>query len=143
MADLTSSAAPPATLYHYTTLTGACGIGSTQSLWATSIRHLNDATEYTYALVVLREVLEAATRGAAVGVGAAAELLLHSLDISERRAASSFTGKFGTTYVASLSSEPDRLSQWRAYCAGGGYAFGFRLEALRAIERCHDFRLVQ
>jgi hypothetical protein len=138
-----SKSAPPTTLYHYTTLAGVCGIASTQRLWATSIRHLNDATEFTYAHRVLREVLEGATRGTAAGISAAVEFMVSYLDVSQQWVASSFMGKYGTTYVVSLSSEPDKLSQWRAYCAGGGYALGFRLGALRAIERCRGFRLVQ
>jgi hypothetical protein len=137
------TAAPPATLFHYTTLDGACGIATTKRLRASSIRHLNDATEFTYAHGVLREVLEAMTRGTPVGVSAAVEFMVSYLDVSKTWVASSFTGKYGATYVVSLSSEPDRLSQWRAYCAGGGYAFGFRLEALRAIEQSHGFRLLK
>lgn len=134
---------PPATLYHYTTLAGACGIVSGRRLWATSIRHLNDATEFTYAHRVLRDVLQNEARGTAGGVSAAVEFMVSYLDVSRTWLASSFMGKFGSTYVVSLSSEPDKLSQWRAYCADGGYALGFRVEALRAIEKCHGFRLLQ
>ena len=134
---------PPPILYHYTTLSGICGIVGTQCLWATSIRHLNDSTEFTYAHRVLREVLEGATRGTTAGVSAAVEFMVSYLDVSERWVASSFMGKFGTTYVVSLSTDPDKLSQWRAYCAGGGYSLGLRLEALRAVERHHGFGLVQ
>jgi hypothetical protein len=122
---------PPDTLYHYTTLAGVIGIVSNKTLWATSIRHLNDATEFTYAHGVLREVLEGATRGTPAGVSAAVEFMVSYLNVSTTQVASSFMGKFGATYVVSLSSEPDKLSQWRAYAAGGGYALGLRLEALR------------
>jgi hypothetical protein len=52
-------------------------------------------------------------------------------------------GHFGATYVASLSTEPDRLSQWRAYSPGGGYALGFRLTALRAMASSQGFQLVK
>lgn len=137
------SAPPPTTLYHYTTLTGVCGIVSARRLWATSIRHLNDATEFIYAHRVLRDVLETEARGTHGGMTAAIEFMVSYLDVTQTWVASSFMGKFGTTYVVSLSSEPDKLSQWRAYCAGGGYALGFRIEALRAIEKHHGFRLVQ
>lgn len=52
-------------------------------------------------------------------------------------------GQFGATYVASFSSEPNKLSQWPACCPGGGYALGFRTEALKVIARNQGFRLVQ
>ncbi len=143
MVDQVSNIAPPTTLFHYTTLAGACGIATAHRLWASSIRHLNDATEFTYAHGVLREVLEGTTRGTPSGVSAAVEFMVSYLDVSQTWVASSFMGKFGATHVVSLSSEPDKLSQWRAYCAGGGYALGLRLEALRAIEKYHGFRLVK
>jgi DUF2971 family protein len=139
----TTSNSAPNTLYHYTTLAGVIGIASSKTLWATSIRHLNDATEFTYAHGVLRQALEGATRGAPPGMSAAVEFMVSYLDVSRMSVASTFIGKFGATYVTSLSSEPDKLSQWRAYSAGGGYALGFRVEALKAIEKHHGFRLVK
>jgi hypothetical protein len=39
----------PEILYHYTTREGLLGILRSRTVWATSIRFLNDASEYTYA----------------------------------------------------------------------------------------------
>jgi hypothetical protein len=135
--------APPLVLYQYTTLAGACGIGTTKRLWASSIRHLNDSTEFTYAHGVLREVLEQDSRGLPAGVSAGVEFMVSHLDLSKISAPLTAMGKFGATYVASFSSEPNKLSQWRAYSPGGGYALGFRTEALKVIARGQGFRLVQ
>lgn len=141
--DRISGVQLPVVLFHYTTLTGVCGIASTKCIWATSIRHLNDATEFTYAHSVLKEVLEQATRGRPAPVLAAVEFMLSYLDLRTMAMTLNAMGRFGATYVVSLSSEPDKLSQWRSYCAGGGYALGFRTEALLAIARHHGFNLVQ
>jgi hypothetical protein len=134
---------PPLSLFHYTTVPGICGIMGAKRLWATSIRHLNDATEFTYAHDVLRNTLESTTQGAPADVRAAAEYMVGALDMSRTSNTLSLLGKFGTTFVVSLSSEPDRLSQWRAYSAGGGYAIGFRLEALHTLAKHHGFRLMK
>ena len=135
--------APPLLLYHYTTLSGVCGIATKKRLWASSIRHLSDATEFTYAHDVLRQALEEAARGLTSDVVAAVEFLLRDLDVSKIQNALNFMGSLGATYVASFSSEPDKLSQWRAYCQGGGYALGFRTDALQAIAKHQDFKLVK
>ena len=133
----------PLSLFHYTTIPGICGIINAKRLWATSIRHLNDATEFTYAHGVLRSTLENTTQGAPADIRAAAEYMVGALDMSRTSNTMNLVGKFGTTFVVSLSSEPDRLSQWRAYSPGGGYALGFRVEALHALAEHHGFRLMK
>jgi hypothetical protein len=136
-------ATPPSILYHYTTLAGACGIATTKRLWASSIRHLSDSTEFTYAHSVLRRALEDAVRGLSSQIITATEFLLGNLDASKIQNGLNFMGPFGSTYVVSLSREPDKLSQWRTYCPDGGYAFGFRVDALEAIASNQQFRLVE
>jgi Protein of unknown function (DUF2971) len=133
----------PLSLFHYTTIPGICGIIGTKCLWATSIRHLNDASEFTYAHDVLRKTLENTTKGASADIRAAAEYMVGALDMSRTSNTLNLLGKFGTTFVVSLSSEPDRLSQWRAYSPGGGYALGFRVEALHALAKHYGFSLLR
>lgn len=41
----------------------------------------------------------------------------------------------------SLSAESDLLSQWRAYCPGGGFSIGFPEDQLREAVIPHDFAL--
>lgn len=44
-------------------------------------------------------------------------------------------------YVFSLSGKCDDLNQWRAYCAGGGYALGFARSSLEAFAAAHEAHL--
>jgi len=44
-------------------------------------------------------------------------------------------------HVFSLTAREDQLSQWRAYCRGGGYALGFRRTELQSLMRAHCFFL--
>ena len=46
-----------------------------------------------------------------------------------------------SVYVSSFSKNDDELSQWRAYCAKGGYAIGFPISRLRALAGKQDFVL--
>ncbi len=49
-------------LWHYTDSAGAIGILSTNSLWATSLAHLNDSSELEYGLQVVVDELEKRAR---------------------------------------------------------------------------------
>ena len=135
------SFAPP-TLLHYTTLAGVCGIATSKCVWTTSIRHLSDATEFTYAHDVLRQALQNAVRGMPSGMSAAVEFVVSELDFSKIPNHLNITGSLATTYVTALSAEPDKLSQWRSYCPGGGYALGFRADALQVVAKHQGFELV-
>jgi Protein of unknown function (DUF2971) len=133
----------PVMLFHYTTLAGVCRIATSRTLWATSIRHLADATEYTYAHGLLSRALEGAVSGRSGDLLSAVEFLVSDLDARSLQQALNFGGSLGTTYVVSLSGKPDQLSQWRTYCPGGGYSLGFRTEALRAIAERQGFELIK
>lgn len=134
---------PPDPLYHYTTLAGIHGIATTKHLWATSIRHLNDATEFMYAHGVLRSALEQQSRGQPADVSATIEVLLGDLDFRRISTSLAFVESSGLTFVTSFSKNKDQLSQWRAYCPGGGFALGFRVDALQTIGSEQGFELVQ
>jgi len=45
------------TVFHYTSQEGLLGIVQSESLWVTSIRHLNDSTELEYAVELTRAML--------------------------------------------------------------------------------------
>ena len=49
---------PPPTLYHYTTADALIPILQSGHLWATNSRFMNDPTELSYAILLLRQVLE-------------------------------------------------------------------------------------
>ena len=46
-----------------------------------------------------------------------------------------------SVYVSSLSVEDVQLSQWRAYCAGGGFAIGFKVGRLKELAEAQGFVL--
>jgi hypothetical protein len=90
-------------VYHYTTQEGLLEILRDNCLWATSIRHLNDASEFSYAADLVREHLTKCN-GAET-----AEFYSKCLEMpSEYEDSVSFV-------VSVLADGGDRLSQWRAY----------------------------
>jgi hypothetical protein len=133
---------PPELLFHYTTLPGIIGIAENRHVRATSIRHLADATEFRYAHRLLEETLR--TKASAAGADVVATinvLLFHLAHVGQSQL--NFGGSLGSIFVASFSSEGDQLSQWRAYCPGGGYALGFRTAALAKLASEQGFELRQ
>jgi len=48
----------PSIIYHYTRREGLQGIFNSRALWATSIRYLNDASEFLTAVQVAESVLD-------------------------------------------------------------------------------------
>ena len=125
-------------LYHYTTPAGLIGIVSTNCLWATSAAHLDDSEELSggirRAASYLRELRDKTT-----GPEQSARLswLLREIGNLDK-------AHLAPVFVCSFSAEPDLLSQWRAYCRGGGFAIGFPKDQLRdraaeqrfALEKC-------
>lgn len=114
----------PEVLYHYTAADGLLGILGNSSIYATSVRSLNDRSEFTLALRNANAYLEEVenTSKNAVHAGLA------------RRWRNGFGGsRPANTYVTSFSTKGDVLSQWRAYGKGvGGYAIGFDSSVLKA-----------
>lgn len=115
----------PQTLYHYTTREGLVGILSSGTAWATSIRFLNDASEYTYAqsrfVEMLREIQ-----------GQVPPLHEEELEETIRQ----LSGLTPHLFVFCLSRKGDLLSQWRAYGQpGNGYSIGFDAPAVDGIIR--------
>jgi len=111
----------PQVLFHYTSAEGLIGILRARAIWATSIRFLNDSTEYSLAFGLAREFIEERSKKARGKFYSALYAVL-----SER-----LTLEVEEVYVSSFTENPDQLSQWRAYCpATGGYAIGFRRKLL-------------
>lgn len=94
-------------LYHYTDVGGACGMITSQSVWMSDCRYLNDVDELNKALKVFQNHFSASERKA---IG-------HALNWwSYRR----------SYCVFSLSKSAEILSQWRAYAnKGKGMVLGF------------------
>lgn len=103
----------PAILYHYTTQEGFLGIIRDKKLWATSIRHLNDAGELAYAIGIARSIVKQEE-----------DLLSSQFSETFNRVLESASAE--EFYVGSFSAESDLLSQWRAYSRQGvGFSIGF------------------
>jgi hypothetical protein len=122
------------TLYHYTTNAGLIGIVTRRKLWATSIRHLNDATEYHYAFGLLSDVLAMQTQRNSPELAKRVEELRRDIEPNMLEMVNTHVATTGTvTFVASFTEHSDQLSQWRAYCPGGGYSLGLSLDSLTRI----------
>jgi hypothetical protein len=108
---------PPALLYHYTGPESVRDILQTQELWVSDIRRLNDTTEGTYSLDVLRPVLQRKSVPTRV------------LDLFGRELYR--IGEIWFHYVASFCAAKDVDTQWNDYAVGGtGCALAIDLESL-------------
>ncbi len=122
-------------LYHYTTPEGLVGIVRDGALWASDLFYLNDHSE------LKRGIDKARDRFAA--------LLQENADTAEQERLTWLIhdmrrlGSVDSMHVfaCSFSLDPDSLSQWRAYCRGGGFAIGFPLEQLKETASAQAFEL--
>lgn len=134
--DRLRSRRPKTTLYHYTSAAGLLGIVESKSLWTSSIRHLSETSEYSYAGAIARDF-------AARSLNADADhpwrdCFLDLLEISDRMLGDAMV------YVASLSEAGDRLSQWRGYCpSGGGFSVGFAPELISQLAWRQGYELLR
>jgi hypothetical protein len=125
---------PDVHYFHYTNPTGLIGICKSQTLWGGRIYDLNDSAEqreiYGYFDAVL-EGFNARTGWSAKFQGARTELAA----LQERSTSvQSDTTLLPPIYTVSLTTEPDSLEQWRAYCPrSGGVALGFKGSDLLAL----------
>lgn len=109
--------AVPRALYHYTNPEGVLGILRTNKFWATDIRFMNDATELSYSIGLLQELVEEKTRKKDkhfIFFGRIMADVIETLLSAFR------------IYAISFSESPDDLIQWKSYGGGmGGYSIGF------------------
>jgi hypothetical protein len=124
-------------LYHYTSIDGLVGILGGQSngikratLWATHCSFVNDRKELQYGHEVftrqLKDVKAAVQARRHSGFPKPQYLHAFSDDLLQAM------GNLEDTYLISFSGIVDDLSQWRAYCRGGGVCIGFPANELRA-----------
>jgi len=119
-------------VYHYTTDEGFTGIIKSQELWATSIHHLNDWTEFEHGRRAFVEGAKALLKDKEA-VDAAVQLLSYLYDPHPRLFVCSFSDAL----------DGDDLSQWRAYCPRSGYAIGFPIDGLLKPAGIQGFDLWQ
>ena len=94
-------------LYHYTSIEGARGILTSQSIWMSDVRYLNDSQELDKAMKTFLENVD--------------PKMVQTLSMAI------YWGNLTRNHcVFALSSSPNILSQWRAYGDDGqGMAIGF------------------
>jgi hypothetical protein len=118
---------PPELLFHYTSIAGAYGILSGDTLWMTKIRYLNDTSELEIGIHTFRELLD---QLATEPRPADEALLLKTV----KEGLLSYIGS--NICVASFCEHGDLLSQWRWYGEGGrGVSIGVSSHVLRGMAR--------
>jgi hypothetical protein len=110
-------------LWHYTTPEGLIGIIESNSLWATDIFYLNDSEEFMIGIKIARDIIK--QKKFLLGGEQKERLRRFDTDLS-------FIGPDHKrpVYVCSLSKAENELSQWIAYCRGGGFSIGFPHQGL-------------
>jgi hypothetical protein len=122
----------PDLLYHYTDAAGLQGILQSGHIWATNVRFLNDTKEGELPFEMALEALK-------VAYARAPE---QTEDMARHIEAEAYYGGGLPIYLASFSSVPDSLSQWRGY--GGttqGYTVAFHRDELLAHARTLNWDL--
>jgi Protein of unknown function (DUF2971) len=123
---------PRGRIFHYTSQAGLIGIVTNKCMWATSIHHLNDATEFDYARALMRDIIT--EKSLTEPNPKLVKLLVTDLDGMARV----------NIFVACFSEKSDLLSQWRAYCPNAnGYSVGFSYSQLQKQMKAQGFFLVQ
>jgi hypothetical protein len=126
----------PEQLFHYTEAQGLLGIIESRSVWASDIRSLNDDEEFFFGLeLALDQIIRLADPTLGSPAKERSEWLLERLrnEINESVRIQAF--------VTSFSAQSDLLSQWRAYCPGGGYALGMSTSALKRLAESQGYLL--
>lgn len=124
--------APPV-LYHYTTASGLEGILRSNSLWASDVRYMNDASELSHATTL---VLDEASNVINEVTDTRLQPILKPLQGHINIFLQSFVNEiscFGPRpFCACFCEDKDLLSQWRGYTAGQrGYSLGLDLGSLQ------------
>lgn len=109
--------------WHYTTPEGLTGIIEENSLWATDVFYLNDSMEFMHGINIAREIIKQKM------LSFDGDKIFRLERFDENL---SFIGPDHKRpiYVCSLSKTENDLSQWRAYCRGGGFSIGFPHQGL-------------
>lgn len=111
------------TLYHYTDANGLFGIVTSASLRLSDARFLNDRTEFSHGIAVVRDVIDNALAETDEDPLLFETKVFLEPEMVSRR-----------LYVFSLSETAESISQWQRYGAdGSGYCIGFEVERLRSM----------
>jgi hypothetical protein len=111
----------PEVVYHYTSAETLLKIVASRTIWATNLRYLNDVSESDYCLRLLRRRVPRFLKANPSSDGQILTSVLNKITL----------GDLDAPFVASFSSLPDSLPQWRSYCPNGnGASIGFEALSL-------------
>jgi hypothetical protein len=121
----------PTEVYHYTDAAGLNGILKSGTIFATDFRYLNDSSEIIH-------IFELATKLAKDSIGS---FTGKAREFVERVAAGLHPEGIDRYpyFLASFSTEPNDLSQWRAYGGSQGYALKFPGDMIIKMEKTDKF----
>jgi Protein of unknown function (DUF2971) len=120
-------------LFHYTSLGSAEKIVQSRELWATNIYYLNDGSEFTHGIRLMREYL-----------ATVAERSAAAREFRDDVSWTAFESPYLNVFIVSFSETGDLLSQWRSYCPPNrGISLGLPAEALKSAAKRQGFDLVQ
>jgi Protein of unknown function (DUF2971) len=133
----------PSVLYHYSSGDTVRRIVESNSIWASSHRHLNDSKEIEHGLDIAEDIVLRCVRDR--GDPVLEQTIKHYLHgLVPTYKPSSLDGDAPDVYIASFCSEGDLLSQWRSYCPpSDGFSVGIDSEALRRLGKVAGFELEQ
>jgi hypothetical protein len=110
-------------IYHYTTIEAALEIMKGRVLWSSDVLSMNDGSEFRHAVSIVDEVLM--SRWNVLPIQVAEYFRPRKLLL---------IGRTWNMLAVCICSEPDLLSQWRAYASGcRGVAIGFRVGPLHGF----------
>lgn len=114
-------------VYHYTELPTLIKIVETQQLWATDLNYLNDSTEFSHGVALIKEITQRIATDDNRGI-------LNQIVLESKRLYQS------DRYVACFSKKGDLLSQWRAYANNcKGVSIGFNQRELKSCLDRHVY----
>jgi hypothetical protein len=131
-----SRSAPPE-IYHYTATPGLLGMASSNVMWASDVRHLNDTAEVLHGMGILADILETSFTNEGGLLGRTLQWVQSEMpnlfDLME-------------VFVTCFCEHDDVNSQWITYSgAGGGFSLGFdahmvaRHPALPVVPQSFEF----
>lgn len=122
-------------LYHYTSGSSLLNILDSSSLWATSIHHMADASEFIHCFDLVKSQLYAQkSKTSDENLQSICDVLVERLERLSHLA----------IYVACFSEIDDSISQWRGYCPPSfGYSVGFNSNKLEILASSQGFTLRQ
>ncbi len=119
---------PEKLLYHYTSQQSLLGIIKTKKLWLTHVSFLNDLTEMSHALNLLKSKIQKITSLETQDT----EKQIYGLFMGLLERITDNIPNFNV-FAFSFSENGDLLSQWRGYCSNGGYSLGFEYEVFEKL----------